>query len=781
MENNLKRYWDIPALLFLAIALWVSVSRLVATDWTQNLDVTELMVMTSFTLGIFLGKSRFRSGTARWFAFVYTVLIVPYQLAGTIDAQRPWLERYMSLGIRISHILYALFNNLPIKDNIFFLSIMGLLYWLLAMISGYMLVRYGRPWITCLMAGVVLLIIDQYSYYIHFRDRYTVIYFICLLSLVGRVYFLKSHEEWVRKGITVDSETGFSLGKVMLGAGIIIILLSWNLPVFANAINSDSYFRAKVADTFSDIRNRLTNAMAGLRNPVVFVNDYYGDTLNLGTGAAQGNQAIFRVKINPVVPYQEPLRYYWHGTSWNTFDGREWTNTLETRKTVLPKEWPVDSQPAPGRDQVNLTYDILASSIQKVYIPDIPLYVNRAVETIGAFQGRGATRSFDTVSMLAIPVLRPGDTVYAKADVSAPTVVDLSTASADYPDWVKTYYLQLPPGFSTQVSQLAQDITHGLPTNYDKARAITDYLRKNIQYEKFVAAPPAGRDLIEWFLFDYKKGFCNYYASAEVLMLRSVGIPARMATGYAEGRFNQVEKFYEVLAKDSHAWPEVYFTGFGWVPFEPTAAQPAYNLPTGNNGTGNQDQNNLDPRGLHNGRNEGEPYLSAEDPKNLPKSPTATGFTIYSWIGLALIILFVVFGGFLVWKRPKFQLPSIPVLIEERYHKRGDDAPRVIQRWADYSRSLPIERFFLTVNWMIWVLRLELRGGETPAERMSLVMREIPDVKDSGNILLSEYQRAMFSQHPYDVKIAQKAYWQLWLGVVQSIRDRIAAFFRRFI
>ena len=85
---------------------------------------------------------------------------------------------------------------------------------------------------------------------------------------------------------------------------------------------------------------------------------------------------------------------------------------------------------------------------------------------------------------------------------------------------------------------------------------------------------PQGEDPIEWFLFEGREGFCNYFATAEVLMLRSIGIPARMVVGYAQGeRISENDEFL-VKVKDSHSWVEAFFPESGWIILEPTPTQP---------------------------------------------------------------------------------------------------------------------------------------------------------------------------------------------------------------
>src|SRR6185503_16042423 len=138
-------------------------------------------------------------------------------------------------------------------------------------------------------------------------------------------------------------------------------------------------------------------------------------------------------------------------------------------------------------------------------------------------------------------------------------------------------YLQLPADFSSRIRELAEEITAEAETPYDKAGAITRYLRENIEYAATVPPPPRNTYTLEWILFEHKQGYCVYYATSEILMLRSLGIPARMAVGFAQGEGISTRDInlredagftagaYTVRKKNAHAWPEVYFPGIGWV------------------------------------------------------------------------------------------------------------------------------------------------------------------------------------------------------------------------
>ncbi len=180
-------------------------------------------------------------------------------------------------------------------------------------------------------------------------------------------------------------------------------------------------------------------------------------------------------------------------------------------------------------------------------------------------------------------------TVVSSIPIASPD--KLRSVAADYPDWVKDKYLQLPSELPQRVRDLALQVTQGASNQYDKAKAVEQFLRQ-YTYNENVPFVPRNRDAVDYFLFDIKQGYCTSYASAMVVMLRSVGIPARMVTGFTTGTYDEAQNGYVVLDSNAHAWPEVYFPGYGWVPFEPTSSRPpiqlgdAETLSTGEGDTG---------------------------------------------------------------------------------------------------------------------------------------------------------------------------------------------------
>ena len=151
--------------------------------------------------------------------------------------------------------------------------------------------------------------------------------------------------------------------------------------------------------------------------------------------------------------------------------------------------------------------------------------------------------------------------------------VDCALPGETYPDWIVKRYLALPVEVPARVKELAIQLTATEPTVYDRALSIESYLR-TYPYSLDVPRPTLNHDLVDFFLFDLKEGYCDYYASAMVVLARAGGIPARFAIGYASGTYNLNSKRFMVSQADAHSWVEIYFPEIGWVPFEPTAALP---------------------------------------------------------------------------------------------------------------------------------------------------------------------------------------------------------------
>jgi transglutaminase-like putative cysteine protease len=175
----------------------------------------------------------------------------------------------------------------------------------------------------------------------------------------------------------------------------------------------------------------------------------------------------------------------------------------------------------------------------------------------------------DVEGVYAAEALAPGATYRLLTVAAEPTAAALRAAGGPAPDWLRARYLALPAELPERVRQTAALIARNETTAYDKARALERSLR-TLTYDEATPPPPPGRDVVDHFLFESKRGYCEHFASAMVVMARALGIPARLVTGYSPGE--ATEGGWLVRERNAHAWAELYFAGHGWVIFEATPA-----------------------------------------------------------------------------------------------------------------------------------------------------------------------------------------------------------------
>jgi transglutaminase superfamily protein/uncharacterized protein DUF4129 len=241
-----------------------------------------------------------------------------------------------------------------------------------------------------------------------------------------------------------------------------------------------------------------------------------------------------------------------------------------------------------------------------------------------------------------------------------------------------------------RVHDLAVKITAGAANNYDKARAIETYLRENIKYDESVAPPPLDVDAVDYLLFARPAGYCNYYASAMAVLARQVGIPARVASGYALGDSDQ--GVFHVIEGNAHSWPELYFGKLGWIEFEPTASKPEIirpiKLAQGNNPANDPSSNIAEdfPRGGPQSLNNRPSGVPASNGFFIPALSGPVGIAVGAGSGSLLLLLIVLGIAQLIWIQRMRLLSPAARAWEETYR---------FARWAGFrerSQATPFER-----------------------------------------------------------------------------------------
>jgi hypothetical protein len=358
-----------------------------------------------------------------------------------------------------------------------------------------------------------------------------------------------------------------------------------------------------------------------------------------------------------------------------------------------------------------------------------------------------------------------------------PNIEELRAAGVQYPQWVTNMYLQLPENYSPRIKALAEELTAEAETPYDKTIAITRYLRENIEYAPTIPSAPDNADPLEWILFEYKKGYCVYYATSEIVMLRSIGIPARMAVGFAQGAgssqggINQeiedvVINSYTVRKNNAHAWPEVYFPGIGWVEFEPTGNQAPLDRPIAPREDSDL-TDGLNPNGLI----QPEPdvdNLPPDETDGLNNDPAATDSTISPL--LYLLPLFIAFTALTIYLSRRYALTvRVPAFVRTTMERSGIEVPKWILHWERWSTLSLIERSFESINFGLRQVKQPAPVHATPLERAKSLANILPQLEIEIKVLLDEHQTSLYTSRVADEKQARRAAFQVRTQVIIAL------------
>jgi hypothetical protein len=234
----------------------------------------------------------------------------------------------------------------------------------------------------------------------------------------------------------------------------------------------------------------------------------------------------------------------------------------------------------------NERYQVIHQQVQKTLSQDSRLYwtgtlagANQPFNTSWRTAPESIQVNFDpflNVDMLG--AITEKQSYQAVSIIPVVSANELRESAESYPREISERYLSLPETLPKRVKDLVRELTVNANNPYDKAKAIETYLR-TFPYSLDITTPPPDRDIVDYFLFDLKTGYCDYYASSMIVLARVVGLPARLVIGYANGVYDPIQAEYIVHEAQAHSWVEIYFAGIGWVEFEPTASQLQITLP----------------------------------------------------------------------------------------------------------------------------------------------------------------------------------------------------------
>ena len=276
----------------------------------------------------------------------------------------------------------------------------------------------------------------------------------------------------------------------------------------------------------------------------------------------------------------------WRGQTFDAWDGRSWTSSQPMR--YFRARPPVVRPPLGDGDVATTDSAAGEAFAQRIEVVRGDLRVVLGANRIESFsfpdryerfapdRPSGFRLASSGGAVGAIPLF-PGDSmvvVSRRPVVTAEGLRAHDPIAQGVPDALRERYLDMSASTPARVLALAEQVAGSAHTAYDKVIALETWMHENVRYTLDIDPLPDGADTVDQFLFVDRKGFCEQIATSLAVMLRSQGVPTRLATGFAPGRYNAALGAFEERASDAHAWVEVWFPDIGWQGFDPTAEVP---------------------------------------------------------------------------------------------------------------------------------------------------------------------------------------------------------------
>ena len=787
MNKEYYRWSDWLAVVCVAILFMLASTRLGITKWADNLEVTGWLLLLGAGIGYLLGKRRLHWLLLLIVSILTSIVVVPLTFITLLSQRAGIVAKALDLWGRVSMTSSQLVGDQPVTDSILFLLIVGVLFWFIGLSTGITLVRSGKPWIPLLLLGAGILVIEHYQSDTR-RVFYSWAYAIVMLVLVGRIFYLNLRRVLTSPGRNISGDTEFDFNRGIIVTALIIGAISLMMPGLVHTFVSESKEQTRLTLRWEKFTTNFENVFYALDESQQTREQDIANEMLLGTGQISGDEPVLYIQAFHKEEIEFP--FYWRGKAYSTYQDNVWSLGNSYKQGYRPLQQLRNRNPAEGQVFLKVTVQSRLPQLTQVYTTGEVVMFTRSVDAAVAFE---TIFEKEILGYYINPPLANNEIYRFETILAVPNYDELSAAGTDYPDWVMNRYLQLPEDISQRMIDLSHQITDNMPTPYDKAVAVTQYLRSNIEYQATIPTPPRKMDPIDWFLFDYKKGFCNYSASAEVLLLRAAGVPARLAVGYAQGTPANSGEGFVVQEDDSHAWPEVYFPNYGWIPFEPTGSLPYIDW---SSTFGNSLNDPADPLSApESSAGASTDYLSGEDRAFMlldqmngegiiPKPKRQ--LSVFGWVIVGLAAAALVGGGVYTgiklkqnwqefrrnWKasikKTKIQLFKIPLL----------------GFWLQTLELSPLERNYSVVEASLNLLGKETPPGSTARDLASLLSERLPSVAEEIGMLLDQYQRGIYSAEIIDPAEGRSAAKRVWKTAIRDWFETswgiLSKFFDRF-
>lgn len=545
-----------------AVITFVSVAvSLQQANWVNDMPPFVPTAVAGLLIGMVAARVRYYAAVIHPVGLLLGAVIVVLAAQSYADGAT-LSERLADTRIRMQEWYQVVTAGDISNDNLPFVTLVHALTFLATYFAAWCLFRWHNAWLAVVPSGIILL--TNISFLKGQPSGAFVVFLFGAMVLVARLHLQKSQVQWRKEGVDYPEFISVSAIQLTVAASVGLIVAAWLLPLGNQAKAVEGVFDtlSKPITNQSDTLVRLFHNIDSRKGAQLHT---FGDTLPIQGEVTLGTKQLFEIS--------SPDAGLIRATSYDRYTGAGW----KTGDRDLTR---VDARALAADEEIAESYNARDVSVLRVKVldpestlltPGTPLAANidTTVETPEGFDG-------DIEEMRSRRGLQKGDTYNSFGSESRANVQQLLSAQAQVPAWVADRYLQLPKNLPSRVGdEAARVITEKRAlTQYEKTKAIEEYLR-TMPYDLNVPTPPPGRDAADFFLFDLKRGYFDYQSTTMCVMLRTQGIPCRVAVGYVLDPTAGDETVYTVRKDDAYSWVEVFFPGYGWINFNPTADRPS--------------------------------------------------------------------------------------------------------------------------------------------------------------------------------------------------------------
>jgi transglutaminase-like putative cysteine protease len=748
----------------------------------------------SLVLGWSLGSSRLKSWTAAllallfggaWIGYFPGRLSIPFSLwlaetkiflgqawywAVTKDHPSPESEALrqasqnlidqagLLLGL-ISGWIGSLISGRGSYDPFVSMLVWGALLGAVAVWAGWCVRRREQAFLAIFPAGGMLAAVINYSG----GNPYIMLLFLGLALLLVIIVNHHARERvWERNQIDYPLEARLDLAFPSVPLLVIILLAaalapSITLQNLTRAVQAVTGKQSAQIDTVGEtlgLKRINREEVPGLPSPGGLPQGHLP-----GSGPELNHQTVMYVRTGELPPLRADLlklaapHHYWRSLTYERYTGRGWVQgevNLVDYKAGSPARYQEEFE-AGGEWTLPPGFRLITQEVELTGPSNKLLYA--AGSLVGADQDYSV--AWRTPEEQASGEPGGGDVFAAiiqeekyqvKSIEARPGLQDLAEAGTDYPPWILSHYLSLPTTLPGRLISLTFDVTAGATNPYERAKAIEAFLRQ-YPYSLDLPMPPHDRDLVDYFIFDLQRGYCDYYATAMVVMARAAGLPARLVIGYAAGEYDYLQARYIVRQSDAHSWVEIYFAGIGWVAFEPTANRPEISYP---------------------GRAQPTHAAAVIEALGFPTTEEEARVQPLNVVGTVLVVVSLLLAGFFV-ARHRLRKGSEPDrLVVDIYNRLWRRGHPITEKGQQYS---PLGATPNEFGHSLVFIFTGLAGVKAVGRVMQPVIQDVETLVELYNLAVFSPRRLGLLEGQAASKAWGRLGWRLWAATV-LIRNR---------